>query len=45
MTTALTLRMVTAIVETEGYEAVAVRMGERRLAMLQQDADVQRGNL
>ena len=35
---ALTLRMVTAIVETEGFEAVAVADGRRALSVLQQDA-------
>jgi len=35
---ALTLRMVTAIVETEGFEAVAVSDGRQALSVLQQDA-------
>jgi CheY-like chemotaxis protein len=35
---ALTLRMVTAIVETEGYEVVAVADGREALSALQQDA-------
>lgn len=35
---ALTLRMVTAIVETQGYEAVAVGDGRQALRMLQQDS-------
>ncbi|HEX9629005.1 MAG TPA: response regulator, partial [Pyrinomonadaceae bacterium] len=34
----LTLRMVTAIVETEGYEAVAVADGRQALTLLQQEA-------
>jgi CheY-like chemotaxis protein len=35
---ALTLRMVTAIVETEGYQAVAVADGRQALRSLQEDA-------
>lgn len=35
---ALTLRMVTAIVETEGYQAVAVADGRQALRLLQQEA-------
>jgi CheY-like chemotaxis protein len=35
---ALTLRMVTAIVETEGYRAVSVADGQQALSFLQQDA-------
>lgn len=35
---ALTLRMLTAIVETEGYQAVAVADGQQALGLLQQDA-------
>ena len=35
---ALTLRMVTAIVETEGYQAVSVADGRQALRFLQQDA-------
>jgi adenylate cyclase len=35
---ALTLRMVTAIVETEGYQAVAVSDGRQALRLLQQEA-------
>jgi CheY-like chemotaxis protein len=35
---ALTLRMVTAIVETEGFEAVAVADGRQAFSLLQQDA-------
>ncbi|MGH9873771.1 MAG: response regulator [Pyrinomonadaceae bacterium] len=35
---ALTLRMVSAIVEAEGYEAVAVADGQQALEVLQQDA-------
>ena len=36
---ALTLRMVTAIVETQGYQVVAVQDGREALGILQQDAD------
>jgi CheY-like chemotaxis protein len=36
---ALTLRMVTAIVETEGYQAVAVSDGRQALRLLQQEAN------
>ena len=35
---ALTLRMITAIVETEGYQAVAVADGRQALRLLQQEA-------
>jgi two-component system, chemotaxis family, chemotaxis protein CheY len=37
---ALTLRMVAAIVETEGYEVVAVADGREALRVLQQDHDI-----
>lgn len=37
---ALTLRMVAAIVETEGYEVVAVEDGRQALRVLQQDPDI-----
>lgn len=36
---ALTLRMVTAIVETQGYQVVAVQDGREALRILQQDAE------
>ena len=36
---ALTLRMVTAIVETQGYQVVAVKDGREALRILQQDAE------
>jgi CheY-like chemotaxis protein len=36
---ALTLRMVTAIIETEGYQVVAVADGEQALSALQQDGN------
>ncbi len=36
---ALTLRMVTAIVETQGYQVVAVQDGREALGILQQDAE------
>jgi len=35
----LTLRMLTAIVQSEGYEAAAVKDGREALSVLQQDAD------
>jgi CheY-like chemotaxis protein len=35
---ALTLRMLTAIIETQGYQAVAVGDGQQALKMLQQDS-------
>ena len=38
---ALTLRMVAAIAETEGYEVVAVADGREALRALQQDPDIQ----
>jgi CheY-like chemotaxis protein len=37
---ALTLRMVAAIAETEGYEVVAVADGRQALRVLQQDPDI-----
>ena len=37
---ALTLRMLAAIVETEGYEVVAVKDGREALRVLQQDPDI-----
>jgi CheY-like chemotaxis protein len=36
---ALTLRMLTAIIETQGYQVVAVKDGREALRILQQDAD------